>query len=471
MVAVVKDKDGVANGDGAARSAPKYDSASLFTRFIPPNDNGLVGHVNFLLVFGVTFWHAIGPSILPAAARPSSAMGGRLFDLTIPRSGDSTELWTLGAAWHLLLSNLGVSMNVAMMIVGAVDCREPGDARFIQRKVFPLLLIVLAVHALGTSLVRRGPLGSLCGPRCKAGVQGVTIETWFLNELLLLRMLRVCATVLRASAIRFAIAAVLFFLLHSSGYLMHRANRYVGLFEVKRGGSFRISPPFGAPFYDPDLGWLAYALAPFIIRKDLTFVPWPSPRVVRTSRGPIVALALWVLLPGWLAISITYFARSATIRDGWGQCSRRDGRLPVGSVGAAGDAAKACCSAFARDLLSGASPQRGARLVAHYFHHEAFALLLALVLLVTLGVARQCGTPMPRRAALVLGILVASAGFFVDVDVGLLSFGFDTVLHRTNMWRCLFNTAGESRPLARPLPSLACTPSAASRLCPQVLQG
>ena len=42
-------------------------------------------------------------------------------------------------------------------------------------------------------------------------------------------------------------------------------NQYVGLFVVKRGGSFRVTSLFGAPFYDPDVGLLFYACAPFIV--------------------------------------------------------------------------------------------------------------------------------------------------------------------------------------------------------------
>ena len=56
-------------------------------------------------------------------------------------------------------------------------------------------------------------------------------------------------------------------------------NQYVGLFVVKRGGSFRVTSLFGAPFYDPDVGLLFYACAPFIVRKGLTFRPWPQVRV------------------------------------------------------------------------------------------------------------------------------------------------------------------------------------------------
>ena len=60
-------------------------------------------------------------------------------------------------------------------------------------------------------------------------------------------------------------------------------NQYVGLFVVKRGGSFRVTSLFGAPFYDPDVGLLFYACAPFIVRKGLTFRPWPQVRVEQAS--------------------------------------------------------------------------------------------------------------------------------------------------------------------------------------------
>ena len=269
---------------GATNAVPQaeasYDSSSLFTRIIPHNDDGLVGHVNFLLVFGVTYWHAVGPTISPKGATPSLALDGRLFDLTVPHNAG---LWTLGASSHLLLSTLGTSMDVAFLMVGATDCLEPADLGFIRRKILPLVLIVLIVHALGTALSPRGPLGSLCGPRCKACVHLLTLESWFLNELVLLRMLRVSAAMLHASPRSFALAAVLFFLLHSSGFLLSVINQYVGLFVVKRGGSFRVTAPFGAPFYDPDVGLLFYACAPFIVRKDLTFRPWPQVRVEQAA--------------------------------------------------------------------------------------------------------------------------------------------------------------------------------------------
>ena len=151
---------------GATNAVPQaeasYDSSSLFTRIIPHNDDGLVGHVNFLLVFGVTYWHAVGPTISPKGATPSLALDGRLFDLTVPHNAG---LWTLGASSHLLLSTLGTSMDVAFLMVGATDCLEPADLGFIRRKILPLVLIVFIVHTVGTALSPRGPLGSLCGPR------------------------------------------------------------------------------------------------------------------------------------------------------------------------------------------------------------------------------------------------------------------------------------------------------------------
>ena len=114
---------------------------------------------------------------------------------------------------------------------------------------------------------------------------------------------------------------------------------------------------------------------------------------------------------------------------------REKGRLPVGSLRSAGMAAQGCCKAFAHDLLR-SSPVggNGARLIAHYFHDEAFALFVLLVLLVTLLATRH--STRSRRVAIVIGVLIVSTRFFVDSDPNIV-FPYNT---RKNGWKGV-NTA------------------------------
>jgi len=102
----------------------------------------------------------------------------------------------------------------------------------------------------------------------------------------------------------------------------------------------------------------------------------------------------------------------------------------VGSLRSAGMAAQGCCKAFAHDLLR-SSPVGGnsARLLAHYFHDEAFALFVLLVLLVTLLATRH--STRSRRVAIVIGVLIVSTRFFVDSDPNIV-FPYNT---RKNGWK------------------------------------
>ena len=422
---------------GASNAVPQaeasYDSSSLFTRIIPHNDDGLVGHVNFLLVFGVTYWHAVGPTI----SRKGATLDGRLFDLTVPHNAG---LWTLGSSSHLLLSNLGISLNVAFLMVGATDCLEPADLGFIRRKILPLVLIVLIVHAVGTALSPRGPLGSLCGPRCKACVHGLTIESWFLNELILLRMLRVCASMLHASP------RTLPSLLFCSSCSTRRASCFLSSTStwaclwLSEAVPFVLRPRLALPFMIPmwacssTLALLSLCARVLPSARGHRCVwnkrPAPNTQLIsaficactcsapRQANGYAARLALWVLLPAWAVGSVARFAYMSRRFDGWGQCAREKGRLPVGGLGSAGTAAQGCCKAFAHDLLR-SSPVggNGARLLAHYFHDEAFALFVLLVLLVTLLATRH--STRSRRVAIVIGVLIVSTRFFVDRSLAL----------------------------------------------------
>ena len=102
----------------------------------------------------------------------------------------------------------------------------------------------------------------------------------------------------------------------------------------------------------------------------------------------------------------------------------------MGSLRSAGMAAQGCCKAFAHDLLR-SSPVGGnsARLLAHYFHDEAFALFVLLVLLVTLLATRH--STRSRRVAIVIGVLIVSTRFFVDSDPNIV-FPYNT---RKNGWK------------------------------------
>ena len=108
----------------------------------------------------------------------------------------------------------------------------------------------------------------------------------------------------------------------------------------------------------------------------------------------------------------------------------------MGSLRSAGMAAQGCCKAFAHDLLR-SSPVggNGARLIAHYFHDEAFALFVLLVLLVTLLATRH--STRSRRVAIVIGVLIVSTRFFVDSGPNI-AFPYDT---RKNGWKSANTTS------------------------------
>ena len=382
---------GIATPPGAAGESPDVpqplpalevpvDSMSMLSSSVVANDTGMVGHLNFLVIFSVLCNHHFtklhGP--MPLATQDTDC-GGGAFVLLL----------------HAVSAN-ALCMQLAIMLCGARDAvvlNSPGGKDvFMTQRVGKLVLVLLVIHAANAILPG---FSSVCGAQCRSDLKLLFTESWFIVVLVLCRLVKCLGN--RASNRTFALLSVAIFLLQRTGWMGNYGNR--------PGKPSRIKLPIGPPVLGPESLFVAYSVAPLLLQANGLPQPWVL-RLGQTGDAPAAVLCSMLAQAGFCASLVwLYAADQWTFRNGWGWleggCERINGRLQH---------EKNCCDTFRHDLLA-PSPTAGSYVVAQYFHAELGALVITGCFLLASPWIRRAES-WRRRQLLVAPILCSIHFFF-----------------------------------------------------------
>ena len=149
-----------------------FDSMSMLSSSAVANDTGMVGHLNFLVIFSVLCNHhtrLYGPTPL---ATQDTGGGGGAFVLLL----------------HAISAN-ALCMQIAIMQCGARDAvvlnSPAGREEFMTQRVGKLVLVLLVIHAANAILPG---FSSMCGAQCRSDLKLLFTESWFIVVLVLCRL-------------------------------------------------------------------------------------------------------------------------------------------------------------------------------------------------------------------------------------------------------------------------------------------
>ena len=359
------------------------DSMSMLSSSAVANDSGVVGHLNFVVIFSVLCNHHFTKLYGPMPLATQDTDGG-------------------GGAFVLLLHTVSANalcMQLAIMLCGARDAvvlnSPAGKDVFMTQRVGKPMLVLLIIHAANAILPG---FSSMCGAQCRSDLKLLFTESWFIVVLVLCRLVKCLGN--RASNRTFALLSVAIFLLQRTGWMGNYGNR--------PGKTSRIKLPIGPPVLGPESLFVAYSVAPLLLQANGLPQPWVL-RLGQTGDAPAAVLCSMLAQAGFCASLVwLYAAGQWTFRHGWGWleggCERINGRLQH---------EKSCCDTFRHDLLA-PSPMAGSYVVAQYFHAELGALVITGCFLLASPRIRRAD-PWRRRQLLIAPIL-CSIHFFLQPD-------------------------------------------------------
>ena len=355
-----------------------FDSMSMLSSSAVANDTGMVGHLNFLVIFSVLCNHhtrLYGPTPL---ATQDTGGGGGAFVLLL----------------HAISAN-ALCMQIAIMQCGARDAvvlnSPAGREEFMTQRVGKLVLVLLVIHAANAILPG---FSSMCGAQCRSDLKLLFTESWFIVVLVLCRLVKCLGN--HASNRMFALLSVAIFLLQRTGWMGNYGNR--------PGKPSRIKLPIGPPVLGSESLFVAYSVAPLLLQANGLPQPWVL-RLGQTGDAPAAVLCSVLAQAGFCAsLTWLYATGQWTFRNGWGGpeggCERINGRLQH---------EKSCCDTFRHDLLA-PLPTAGSYVVAQYFHAELGALVITGCFLLASPWIRRAESW--RRRQLLIAPILCSIHFF-----------------------------------------------------------